>query len=315
MEYALSKILHAEVSCDEILTTQKENFTATQKQRLTELNAPAEVCGETFGSASLRDDRFRKLEAAYARQNRDKLITLVEEIHNPLALRLEAALSERLMEEEGFTRVVTPIIISAASLEKMTITGDHPLARQVFWLNEKGAGKEPGKSDKCLRPMLAPGLYVLMRDMHRILKRPVRIFECGPCFRKETQGAKHMNEFTMLNLVEHAANENRQMERLKELAHILMKVATDVSGEDINYELITAESEVYGKTLDIMVNDIEIGSGSFGPHPLDDNWGVCEPWVGIGIGIERLAMVMGGYSSIKRWGRSTAYVDGTRLNI
>jgi len=39
-------------------------------------------------------------------------------------------------------------------LEKMTITSEHPLSKQVFWLDY----------NKCLRPMLAPNLYYLLRD-------------------------------------------------------------------------------------------------------------------------------------------------------
>jgi phenylalanyl-tRNA synthetase alpha chain len=100
------------------------------------------------------------------------------------------------------------------------------------------------------------------------------------------------------------------MARLKELACVVMEA---VGFSD--YELETTESEVYGETLDITADGVEIASGSYGPHPLDRNWGVSETWVGIGIGIERLAMLTGGYNSIKRVGRSVAYVDGTRLNV
>ena len=51
------------------------------------------------------------------------------------------------------------------------------------------------------------------------------------------------------------------------------------------------------------------------PHPLDGEWGIFDTWVGIGFGMERIAMAMGGYQTIKRVGRSLAYLDGARLNV
>ena len=68
----------------------------------------------------------------------------------------------------------------------------HPLREQVFWLED----------GRCLRPMLAPNLYTLLRRLGRIWSRPFGIFEIGPCFRRDSKGASHLNEFTMLNLVE-----------------------------------------------------------------------------------------------------------------
>ncbi len=218
-----------------------------------------------------------------------------------MAVRIKERLKEWLTKEAGFTQVTTPIIITASMLGKMTITKEHPLTNQVFWLDSK----------RCLRPMLAPNLYTVMRDLHKITKEPVRIFEVGSCFRKESQGAQHMNEFTMLNLVDFAGVEDgRQMERLKELAMGAMKA---VGIED--YELEAEKSEVYGETMDIVRGDLEIASGACGPHFLDPKWGVFEPWVGIGFGIERIAMSMGNYRTIKRIGRSIAYLDGSPLNL
>ena len=60
----------------------------------------------------------------------------------------------------------------------MTITEDHPLFSQVFWLD----------SDRCMRPMLAPHLYYVLVDLLRLWEKPVRIFEIGMCYRKETKG-------------------------------------------------------------------------------------------------------------------------------
>lgn len=278
-----------------------EPFTTTQQQRLTELNAEPELIAMEFSDTTKRDEIFRQTEAGLARLNREKMMKLLAEDRKPLAVRIEERLKEWLTEKAGFTQVTTPVIITASMLDKMTITKEHPLTNQVFWLDSK----------RCLRPMLAPNLYTVMRDLHKITKEPVRIFEVGSCFRKESQGAQHMNEFTMLNLVDFAGVEDgHQMERLKELAEGAMKA---IGMED--YELEIEKSEVYGETLDIVRGDLEIASGAYGPHFLDPKWGVFEPWVGIGFGIERIAMSMGNYRTIKRVGKSISYLDGSPLNL
>ena len=108
---------------------------------------------------------------------------------------------------------------------------------------------------------------------------------------RNRKGAQHLNEFTMLNLVEMAGvEEGQQLERLKYLAEGTMK-AIGIE----NYELVVEKSEVYGETMDIVVDGLELASGAYGPHFLDSRWGVFETWVGIGFGIERLAMKMGNY--------------------
>lgn len=278
-----------------------EPFTTTQQQRLTELNADPELLSMEFETKSSRDDYFRQTEAGLVRENKAKLAKLLNEERKPLAVQIEERLKDWLTKTEGFTQVTTPIIITASMLDKMTITKDHKLTNQVFWLDAK----------RCLRPMLAPNLYTVMRDLHKITKEPVRIFEAGSCFRKESQGAQHMNEFTMLNLVDFAGvEEGTQMERLKMLATGAMNA---VGIKD--YELQIEKSEVYGETLDIVIGELEIASGAYGPHFLDPKWGVFEPWVGIGFGIERIAMAMAGYKTIKRVGKSIAYLDGSPLNL
>lgn len=282
-------------------TTMKETLTVTQRQRLSELNAEAAWLDLTFENAEERDHFYKKKEAFLTKHNKEKLLSLLKEKHQPLVCEIEQQLISWLTKEEGFTQVVTPMIISGEKLSRMTITPEHPLSGQVFWLDPK----------KCLRPMLAPNLYEMMRDIQKVVKEPVRIFECGPCFRKETQGSQHMNEFTMLNLVDLAgADPGSQMERLVQLAEDAMKAIgmTD-------YELEITASEVYGETLDIVCGDLEIASGAYGPHPLDEKWGIFDTWVGIGFGIERIAMAKGGYQSIKRVGRSLSFLDGVRLNL
>lgn len=278
-----------------------EKLTVSQRQRLVELNANEDIFNNSFDSSQERDIFYKAKEAQLAKENRQKIFDLMNKDHRPLSCEIESRLIKWLTQEEDFTQVVTPIIISKTMLDKMTITSDHPLSDQVFWLD----------SQKCLRPMLAPNLYELMRDIHKTLKQPVRIFESGPCFRKETQGAQHMNEFTMLNFVELAGvSEGEQMDRLKGLAVSAMKAI----GID-NYDIEITKSEVYGETLDVVVGDLELASGAYGPHFLDNQWGVFDTWVGIGFGIERIAMAMGGYQNIKRVGRGLSYINGARLNV
>ena len=276
-------------------------LTVAQRQRLVELNGSEDILDLAFDSAAERESFFKKEEQRLVNENRDALFLLKDGGNRPLVLEIEARIIDWLTKEEGFTQVVTPIILPESMLRKMTIDENHPLAKQVFWLDKK----------RCLRPMLAPNLYHMMRELKRIWGNPVRIFESGPCFRKETQGAQHMNEFTMLNFVEMGGvEEGEQMERLRALAVRAMEI---IGFSD--YELVIEKSAVYGETLDIVSGDLEIASGSYGPHFLDAPWGVFDTWVGIGFGLERIAMMMQNYKNIKRVGRSLSYLNGSRLNI
>lgn len=276
-------------------------FTITQKERLAELSVSEEIIETIFVDEPARNVFFRKTEMEHARYNKNKIKDLLNTKKGTSTFYVERALTDWLVEQEGFTRVSTPTIIASKMLDQMTITKENPLREQVFWLDAK----------RCLRPMLAPNLYVVMRELQRIVGEPVKIFEVGSCFRKESQGALHMNEFTMLNFVElGSVKEGDQMDRLKSMAAAAMKTVGIV-----DYELVQEDSTVYGETLDIVVGGVEIASGSYGPHKLDANWGIFDTWVGLGIGIERIALVKGGYRNIKRVGRSITFVDGAPLNI
>ena len=277
-----------------------EKFTITQRERLTELDAASEVLDREFDTKEERNAEFKKIETQMAREGRQRLKELVEERHITFTEEVSRSLQDWLMKD-GYTKVSTPTIITRQMLEKMTIDEFHHLSEQVFWLDRK----------RCLRPMLAPNLYVMMRELKRITNQPVKIFEIGSCFRKVSQGAKHMNEFTMLNCVQLAVvQDGRQVEALKEMAHSAMQA---LGIED--YELVVEESTVYGSTVDIEIDGIEVASGSYGPHFLDKQWGVFDTWVGIGFGVERLAMAMSKSKTIKRFGRSIAFIDGEPLNI
>jgi pyrrolysyl-tRNA synthetase-like protein len=275
-------------------------FTVAQSQRLTELNGNPKETTRVFDTALERNEAFKELELTLVKQNKAKLSKLLHETHKPLTIQIEEAMTAWLTGID-FARVSTPVLITAEMLAKMTITADHPLTDQVFWVDSK----------HCMRPMLAPNLYEVMRNLYAITNQPVRIFEIGSCFRKESQGAKHMNEFTMLNLVELAGvKDGEQMARLEALAHGAME-AVGIN----HYEIEVEKSEVYGETLDIVVDGMELASGAYGPHPLDPAWGIFDPWVGIGLGLERIAMLKGEYQTIKRAGKSIAYLDGVPLKL
>jgi phenylalanyl-tRNA synthetase alpha chain len=274
-------------------------LSATQLQRLRELGGGGELAAAAFAGAAERDAAFRAAEDGLVRAGRRHLKDMREGVAAPRLLDLEAALRAAL-GAAGFVPMLTPLIIAAESLAKMGIEHGHPLRDQVFWLED----------GRCLRPMLAPNLYTMLRRLGRMWSRPVRIYEIGPCFRRDSKGASHLNEFTMLNLVELGTPADACRERMTELAALVMDAA-GVKG----YDLVTTESEVYGQMVDVEVGGIEVCSAGMGPHPLDGNWGIVEPWVGLGFGLERLILAREGFPNIERAGRSLSYVDGVRLNI
>lgn len=263
-----------------------------------ELNVPELFLEKVFENTQERDKAFQEVEKKLVEEGRQHLMMLREKNRCPALCQMETALAE-VLTSSGFVQVLTPILLSKGFLEKMSITSNHPLSQQVFWVSQ----------NKCLRPMLAPHLYFLLGNLARLWEKPIRIFEVGPCFRKESRGSQHLNEFTMLNLVELGCPEDSRHERLKELAHLIMKAA----GID-KFEFVKKSSEVYGTTIDVIA-DTEVGSCAIGPHILDGAWGITDPWVGLGFGLERLVLVKKGYQNIQRAGRSLIYLDGTRLNI
>ncbi len=267
-------------------------------QRLRELNGAESVLNKQFSGSEERNKEFFKFERDLIRQGHQNLQNMRTKSRRPRLCELEEILVKTLMKHD-FVQVLTPILISKESIAKMSIGPGHELFKQIFWVDEK----------KCLRPMLAPNLYFLLRELDKIWEKPVRIFEVGPCFRKDTKGRHHINEFTMLNLVEFGLAEASRRERLEELAAIIME-ASGIA----EYSFVSHRSEVYGETIDVRSN-FEVASGAMGPHPLDSNWGITDSWVGIGFGLERLLMVRENFQNIQRAGRALVYLDGERLNI
>ncbi|WP_299982496.1 pyrrolysine--tRNA(Pyl) ligase large subunit [Desulfobacula sp.] len=276
-------------------------WTGTQVRRLKELGVDLQNIPAEFSTLAERNKIFQQIEKKQVKADRAKLSDFLIQGKKSHIEKLKETLC-RILHQQGFIRVFTPTIITKAALEKMTIDDDHPLFQQVYWLNEK----------QCLRPMLAPSLYSLMVDFSRLNHRPIRFFEMGSCFRKESDGARHNSEFTMLNFVEMGLPEENRHARLKELAGIIAKTA---GLDDFRFE--SEDSKVYGTTLDVVAGSesIEVASGAMGPHPLDAAWGITDTWVGMGFGIERLLMTSEGDTSIGKWGKSLSYLNGVRLSI
>ncbi|MBU8910105.1 MAG: hypothetical protein KOO65_02435, partial [Desulfobacterales bacterium] len=268
-------------------------WTDTQIRRLKELGADLENFPANFSTLAERNKIFQKIEKKQVKADRAKLSDFLSQGKKAHIEKLKETLCLTL-HQQGFIRVFTPTVITRAALAKMTIDEKHPLFQQVYWINEK----------QCLRPMLAPNLYSLMVDFSRLSHRPIRFFEMGSCFRKESDGARHNSEFTMLNFVEMGlARENRHA-RLKQLAAVIAKAA---GLNDFRFE--SEDSTVYGSTLDVVAGpqNIEVASGAMGPHPLDMAWGITDSWIGMGFGLERLLMISQGDTSIGRWGKSLSY--------
>ena len=275
-------------------------WSKTQMERLRALDANQTQLSERFVDEPKRDRAFQKLEGALAKARKGDLEEMRRVHGRPGLCRLETRLVETLVPA-GFVQVTTPTIMSRGLLARMGVTEAHDLFSQVFWLDR----------DRCLRPMLAPHLYYVMKDLLRLWDKPVGIFEIGSCFRKDSQGARHSNEFTMLNLCEFGLPLEDRSRRIREMADLVTRAA----GID-DYRLEKEESTLYGETVDVLsVDGLELGSGAVGPHPLDHAWRITDTWAGIGFGLERLLMTVRGVDSIGKMGRSLAYLDGITLKV
>lgn len=270
-------------------------FTDPQIQHLLEYG-DENYNGMEFPDASERDRQFAKLMSRTEAANNAAISDLIANPHRHDLARLEAKIADALIAR-GFIEVRTPTIITTQALNKMSITPDKPIYKQVFFIDDK----------RCLRPMLAPNLYVVMRRLRDHTDGPVRIFEMGSCFRKESKSNRHLEEFTMLNLVE-LGPDGDPIECLKPYIDDVMKAA------GLEYTFSHEENDVYKETLDVNVNGIEVASGACGPMYLDPAWDIHEPWTGIGFGLERLLMLAEGKSSARKTGRSLTYQDGYKLD-
>lgn len=275
--------------------TMTIGYTESQRQRLAEMGCRS--ANDVFDTVEEREASFSD---SISRLNSDSIAQLkriqATSIRNDLA-DLEDRLA-RMLTGLGFLEFKTPTIIPVSALDKMSITEDHPLRRQIFYVDGK----------RCLRPMLATNLYVSMRNLRNCLDGPIRFFEIGSCFRRESHSTRHLEEFTMLNLVE-MSPAAEPTDALKEHIRSVMETV------GLDYRLSREESDVYIETIDVEVNGMEVASGAVGPHVLDAAHDIHEPWCGAGFGLERLIMAENGDRNIRRAGRSLAYLDGVRIDM
>lgn len=269
-------------------------FTDPQIQHLMEYG-DSDWSDMEFETSEERDKKFSSSMSSMKSANDKGLKEVIGDPHNDLT-DLENRIREKL-KARGFIEVHTPIFVSKAALAKMTITEDHPLFKQVFWIDDKRA----------LRPMHAMNLYKVMRELRDHTKGPVKIFEIGSCFRKESRSSTHLEEFTMLNLVE-LGPDGDAMEHLK------MYIGDIMDAVGVEYTTTREESDVYVETLDVEINGVEVASGAVGPHKLDAAHDIHEPWAGVGFGLERLLMLKNGKSNAKKCGKSTTYLNGYKMD-
>lgn len=265
-------------------------LTKSQIDRLEGLLSPKDEISLNSGTP------FRELESELlSRRKKDLQQIYAEERENYLG-KLEREIT-KFFVDRGFLEIKSPILIPAEYVERMGINNDTELSKQVFRVDK----------NFCLRPMLAPNLYNYLRKLDRVLPDPIKIFEIGPCYRKESDGKEHLEEFTMLNFCQMGSGCTRE-----NLEAIITEFLNHLG---IDFEIIGDSCMVYGDTLDVMHGDLELSSAVVGPVPLDREWGIDKPWIGAGFGLERLLKVMHDFKNIKRAARSESYYNGISTNL
>ncbi len=270
---------------------EKNEFTQSQKNRVLSLLAPDEMI-----SFSKEKRSFAEIESTLLTQRKKDLRMMYEDSRENMLGKLERTITEFFVDM-GFLEVKSPILIPFEYMERMGVGEDKELSRQIFRVGD----------NMCLRPMLAPGLYNHLRKFDNVLPDPIRIFEIGPCYRKESDGNSHLEEFTMLNFCQMGSRCTRQT---------LESLIGDLLGFlGIEYEVVADSCMVYGATIDIMHKNMELSSAVVGPIPMDMDWGIDKPWIGAGFGLERLLKAKHNFKNIRSVARSESYYNGICTNL
>jgi pyrrolysyl-tRNA synthetase len=265
-------------------------LTKSQVDRLEGLLSPKDEISLDSGTP------FRELESELLSRRRKDLQQIYTEEREHYLGKLEREIT-KFFVDRGFLEIKSPILIPMEYIERMGIDNDKELSKQIFRVDK----------NFCLRPMLAPNLYNYLRKLDRTLPDPIKIFEIGPCYRKESDGKEHLEEFTMLNFCQMGSGCTR------ENLEAIIKDFLDYLG--IDFEIVGDSCMVYGDTLDVMHGDLELSSAVVGPIPMDRDWGINKPWIGAGFGLERLLKVMHDFKNIKRASRSESYYNGISTNL
>lgn len=270
---------------------KKTEFTQIQKNRILSLLGPDEMI-----SFSKEKRSFKELESTLQTQRKRDLVFMYEDSREDLLGKLERTVTEFFVDM-GFLEIKSPILIPFEYMERMGVGEDKKLSEQIFRVGD----------NMCLRPMLAPGLYNYLRKFDNILPDPVRLFEIGPCYRKESDGNSHLEEFTMLNFCQMGSKCTK-----KNLEYLIQDFLESL---DIKYELVSDSCMVYGDTIDVMHKNMELSSAVVGPVPMDMDWGIDKPWIGAGFGLERLLKAKYNLKNINRAGRSESYYNGISTTL
>ncbi len=265
-------------------------LTRSQTERLEALLSPGDKISLNSGMP------FRELESELLARRKDDMKQIYAEERENYLGKLERDIT-KFFVDRGFLEIKSPILIPAEYIERMGIDSDTELSKQIFRVDK----------NFCLRPMLAPNLYNYLRKLDRVLPDPIKIFEIGPCYRKESEGKEHLEEFTMLNFCQMGSGCTR------ENLEAIIKEFLDYL--KIDFEIVGDSCMVYGDTLDVMHGDLELSSAVVGPIPLDREWGIDKPWIGAGFGLERLLKVKHDFKNIKRAARTESYYNGISTNL
>ncbi len=269
----------------------KIKYSPSQIERIKALSTPGD-------KLSQRDSlpEFKVLEKELINKRKDELKKIYEQDRENELGKLERTITA-FFTQRGFLEIKSPIMIPMEYIQRMGIDQDDHLSKQIFKVGD----------NMCLRPMLAPCLYNCLRKFDNVLPDPLRIFEIGTCYRKESDGSRHLEEFTMLNFCQMGSNCTR-----KSLENIIGEFLDHLG---IEYTIEADSCMVYGETLDVMHGELELSSAVVGPIPLDREWGVSKPWIGAGFGLERLLKVKHDYRNIRRASRSELYYNGINTNL
>jgi pyrrolysyl-tRNA synthetase, C-terminal region/pyrrolysyl-tRNA synthetase, N-terminal region len=288
---AESPAIKTEESASMPVNEKKEKFSPSQKKRLEALMVADEI---DLNDPNLSD--YATLEADLTSQRKAELRDIYANSREHMLAKLERDISAFLISK-GFIEIKSSILIPEEYIVRMGIDKDLELSKQIFRTDD----------GQCLRPMLAPVLYNYLRRFDKILPDPIKIFEIGPCYRKESDGSSHLEEFTMVNFCQMGEGSTRE-----NLVQILDEFLTYLG---IEYKIEGDECMVYGATVDVMHGDMELSSAVVGPVPMDIDWGINKPWIGAGFGLERLLKAKYKFKNIKRGSRSEYYYNGIYTNL
>lgn len=274
-----------------VTVSAKDKFSPSQRKRLEALLVSDEI---DLDDPTLPP--FEELEAELVARRKAEFVDIYENSREHMLAKLERDISAFLISK-GFIEIKSSILIPEEYILRMGIDKDVELSKQVFRTDD----------GQCLRPMLAPVLYNYLRRLDKIVPDPVKIFEIGPCYRKESDGSSHLEEFTMVNFCQMGSGSTRE-----NLVQLIDEFLTHLG---ISYEIEGDECMVYGATVDVMHGDLELSSAVVGPVPMDMDWGIDKPWIGAGFGLERLLKAKHNFKNIKRGSRSEFYYNGIHTNL